>query len=72
MSVSLVISYFIPFLILDKLYRVIQKERNILGGGSIGHKKVDMNVCIILNRYCYRDVWIWRINPSGFCLWGEM
>jgi len=56
MSVSLVISYFIPFLILDKLYRVIQKERNILGGGSIGHKKVDMNVCIILNRYCYRDV----------------
>ena len=56
MSVSLVISYFIPFLILDKLYRVIQKERNILGGGSIGYKKVDMNVCIILNRYCYRDV----------------
>jgi hypothetical protein len=39
MSVSLVISYFIPFLILDKLYRVIQKERNILGGGSIGHKE---------------------------------
>jgi len=39
MPVSVVISYFIPFLILDKLYRVIQKERNILGGGSIGHKE---------------------------------
>jgi hypothetical protein len=55
MSVSLVISYFIPFLILDKLYRVIQKERNILGGGSIGHKekkKFDTNMCLILNRYC--------------------
>jgi len=57
--VSLVISYLIPFLILDKLYRVMQEERNILGGGSIGHKekkKVDMSMCLILNRYCDRGV----------------
>jgi len=59
MSVSLVISYSIPFLILDKLHRVMKEERNILGGGSIGHKekkKVDMNMCLILNRYCDRAV----------------
>jgi hypothetical protein len=58
MSVSLVISYFIPFLTLDKLYRVILEERNILGCESIGHKEkqVDMNMCIILNRYSDRAV----------------
>jgi hypothetical protein len=52
--------------------RVIQEEWSIQVFWGRCEKKFRMIICLILNHYGHRVVWIPFITSSGFCLWDWM
>jgi hypothetical protein len=57
------------------LLMVIEEERSMFWeviGSDIVREKVHMYVCLILNFYRKRAVWVSRPNSARFCLWGWM
>jgi hypothetical protein len=62
-----------PLATASLIYTVIQGKVSIFGGDSIAHcdkKNVYMNMCLILNGYRNRDVWISRPNSVIFLFVG--